>query len=268
MEELLDRLRELKPKLLKLDEKRFTTGHEWEELDKAMNIIFNPNNPYGLNADKRLLIFWMCCILDRQAEVERVWNEGVLQSVEYIQGERRKYPKIRLNENHHFKRTEETLKKYNNSFTKWFASKIEKLEPYGKGSLYKFTYEVFNELLQPRSISDALELAKGKPGLLGEWKRLWMFIMFLRRDKSYVKKLVEDALTLLPKGERILEIWYNDDLFNPIESELPVDRRVINNFKRKFRVKATEKQIGKIAHIFGVQEGIPPSVLDVLYLEG
>ena len=265
LEEIFDELKKLKPHLLKRDKERFTTGFEWEELDGAMNIIFNPDNKFGLDADKRLLIFWMCCILDRQAKVKKVWNNGVLQSVEYIQRTRKNYPKIRFDESENFRKTEKTLRNYDNSFIKWFASKIEKLKPYGEGSLYKFTYEVFNDLLAGSTTT--IELQYGKPGLLGEWKRLWMFIMFLRRDKSYIKKLVEEAFSLLPNGKKLAKTWYNDKLFNPIESELPVDNRIKNSFKNIFKIKFTEKEIGRIAHKFGRQEKIPPSTLDVLYLE-
>ena len=263
--EILSKLKRLKPLLLELDEKRFTSGYEWQGFNGAMDILFNPDNRYGLDADKRLLVFWICCVLDRQAPVEKVWNDGVDQSIDYLQHRRREYPQFRFDESRYLRKTEETLRRYDNSFIKWFASKIEELKPYGKGSLYRFTYKVLNELLGAYHY-EAYKLRSGRVGLLGCWKRLWMFIMFLRRDKSYIEELVKEAFTSLPSGVKLLEIWYNDKLFSPMESELPVDRRVKNAFADIFGVQLSERRVAKIAHKFGEQEGVPPSILDVLYL--
>jgi len=263
--EILSKLKRLKPNFLELDEKRFASGYTWKKFNGAMDILFNPENRYGLNADKRLLVFWMCCVLDRQVPVEKVWNEGVNQSIDYLQHKRREYPRLRFDESCYLRKTEETLREYDNSFIKWFASKIEELRPYGKGSLYRFTYKVLNELLGAYP-DEAYKLQLGKVGLLGHWKRLWMFIMFLRRDRSYIQGVVKDAFTSLSGGVKLLEIWYDNKLFSPTESELPVDRRVKNTFADIFRVQLSERRIAEIAHRFSEQERVPPSILDVLYL--
>ncbi len=96
--EILSKLKRLKPYFLELNEKRFASGYTWKRFNGVLDVLFKPENQHGLNADKRLLAFLMCCVLDRQVPVEKVWSEGVNQSIDYIQHKRRECPQLRLNE--------------------------------------------------------------------------------------------------------------------------------------------------------------------------
>ncbi|MHA1596007.1 MAG: hypothetical protein ACTSXX_14955, partial [Candidatus Baldrarchaeia archaeon] len=268
-EHILKELLRRKDELIERDKYRFETGYEWKNFKGAMNVIFNDGNSFGLNADKRLLIFWICCILDRQVPVEKVWNDGVYMTVKFInRGFKPPYPKLRCNEDIYIEKTVNTLSKseYGGSLARWFINTIRSLKPYGKGTLYRFCYRVFSELLDPSNYYDSYKLKNGEVGLLGRWKRLWMFVMFLKRDNSYIRRLLEAAVRPLPHGDEVLRIWYDENCFSSLECELPVDRRIKEAFEMKFNFRANERKIAELAHIFGEKAGVSPSVLDVMFL--
>ncbi|MCD6514645.1 MAG: hypothetical protein J7L07_06945 [Candidatus Odinarchaeota archaeon] len=269
-DEVLEELLRYKDEFIEKDKKRFETGDEWREFHGAMDILFNDRNSYGLDSDERLLAFWFCCILDRRVPVWKVWNNGVYEVAKFIKrGFTPPYPRVRLDESSYIGRTLGTLRKrkYGCSFSRWFIDKIRSLKPYGKGSLYRFVYGVFRELLGSPGFYDDYRLKDGRAGLLGAWKRLWMFVMFLRRDKSFVKQLLGEAVSSFSGGEEVFQIWYDESCFSSLECELPVDARIVNAFEKRFNFRGNKRDVAKIAHWFGKKAGVSPSVLDVMFLE-
>jgi len=51
--------------------------------------------------------------------------------------------------------------------------------------------------ISPSLVANLKRLQQGHLGLLGSWKRMWMLLMFMRRDRSWVRCLVDRARGLV-----------------------------------------------------------------------
>jgi hypothetical protein len=99
------------------------------------------------------------------------------------------------------------------------------------------------------------------------YKRLWMLVMYLRRDLHVVKCLVKRALETAPYGKEASELWYNDSCFTPQECELPVDGRVLSAWC-KFSFLAAEppmvERIALEARQLARSAGVAPCSFDAI----
>lgn len=103
-------------------------------------------------------------------------------------------------------------------------------------------------------------------------KRLWMFIMMLRRDPA-ILEVFKDALVEVygeEKGKELHYIWTDNDYYNPSEIELPGDRWNVRVFKMMRLVDENVKEgdiekIRRIARELAQQHEIFPSVFDVTF---
>ena len=99
------------------------------------------------------------------------------------------------------------------------------------------------------------------------YKRLWMLIMYLRRDKGVVRCLLRRALDRVPNGMQAFDSWIDEGYFDPNECELPVDTRVLSGWK-KFglfdppaqKVKEVAEQARKLAR----EKGVAPASFDAI----
>jgi hypothetical protein len=62
-----------------------------------------------------------------------------------------------------------------------------------------------------------------------------MLYMFIRRDQGIVRCLLERALSSEASESKALRAWYDERLFPSLESELPVDQRMLTIGAELFR---------------------------------
>ena len=114
--------------------------------------------------------------------------------------------------------------------------------------------------------SNINRLAMGYPELIGEWKRVWMFLMFLRRDKTIIKNLLTKAVGNKKGGISALDYWYDSEYFNENESELLVDVRVKDAWPQLWGFgKQSEKTVGFNANKIADKYHVPPSAFDIIF---
>jgi len=261
----------------RMDKLRFDTGDEWGEptiFHTVRRLIFSNPNP-----DEGLLLFTLSCWLDMQAAYTTVWTTYLRQTKLWVDG---KGPIPRGNFCHtttHLLLTRRSIEKYK-GIGQWFVQKItEIVEKHGheKGNVYRLAGEICSDLY---SKPDAASLLRS--GFLpnnfsgGDHKRFWMFMMFIRRDNSVIKCLFTRALERFDKGQRAIRYWYDPEYFDPIECELPVDRRVSANWNSAFgRLKMPDFQTENTSHVakkarsLAQENGFSPSVFDaILFYSG
>ena len=277
----LNSLSELLGKARIVDQLRFDTGDEWGEpsiCQSVSNLIFCNPDP-----DEGLLLFMSGCWLDMLASYTVVWSQYLEQAKNWMDG---KGPVPRGGFRHttsHLLLTRGSLEKYGNVGL-WFVRNINEIaETYGKakGNIYRFAGELCSDFYSKPEVVDYLRNG-ALPNLFsgGDHKRFWMFLMFLRRDNSVVKCLFERALQKFEGGQEALQYWYNNEYFNPIECELPVDTWVLNNWNGifgklklpNFQTKGTSQAdraiVASRARNLAAKNGISPSTLDAIMFYG
>jgi hypothetical protein len=155
-------------------------------------------------------------------------------------------------------------------FGRYFAETVNAIaanHPNGIRNTWRFVARLAEDLTKPgQTTRDALRnLQAGiyRPVL---YKRAWMLTMILRRDQGIVRCLLERALTSEPRGTDALRAWYDDSLFPSLESELPVDQRILTIGAELFRTSSpTMETIMTRAHEWGQHHGLAPSTLDSLF---
>ncbi|MFH1918630.1 MAG: hypothetical protein ABIP48_01910 [Planctomycetota bacterium] len=264
-DELFAKMDVLKPKIIELDRRRFVEGEEWRrgDLPELQRILFD--NADNLSAETRFLAFWLCCVIDRQVSYETVWTEGLHRILEYML-HNGPIPQLRFDESRHILATMGSIDECGKSLSRWFINVIDSLaQTRQPGNLRRMTGRIARYLLGLTYI-EVSHLDNGSPGLLGTWKRLWMFVMFVRRDQTRIRKLIEEVF--IESGRReLIDIWYDDEVFSQTESELPVDGRV-NGFFDGLGFSGDLEEIGRASHEWGGNNKLPPSVLDVVFVPG
>jgi len=272
---------------MKLDELRFRNTIDWKEL--APNIHKNEN----LKNSEKIFLFWLCSVIDQFYNYEKIWTDGeramliVLKTCnsssdfEALLSDIRKDKKgnviadIPLNEENFtlvrddFLRIKNTLDYLANSkyegdlhtrFIKLLGDAISSIE--GSHRMLKFAHLLNCTLWENSrflSVSEReLEKFRNK-----QRKRLWMFIMFLRRDPSILRIFEKALLEVYGKieGKRIFSIWIDEEKFSQKEIELPGDMWNIRLFKAMGIRKNARRTARKLSKIYGIS----PSVFDVTF---
>ena len=249
---------------------RFLNSYEWYEPETypfTRDLIFENKNPL-----KGLLLFTLCCWMDMQMNYKIVWSTQLekancwVDNPKYCPIPRGSFPATTPN----ICKTLEVSQSYG-SIVSWFSEKILYIaKENGKcdGNLYRFLGFVMKELLEPSyTLRDTINnLKNGNCGLLGNWKRVWMFLMFIRRDQNIIKNLFSIALESVDNGKEALKYWYDNNYFSEKESELPVDVRVQSVWPKMFNESNLDtKEIGIRAHNLALKYNIPPSAFDAIF---
>lgn len=142
----------------------------------------------------------------------------------------------------------------------------------GKNGIFKFTYFVSRGLFDYKESFDIvypsdydLKTFKHKPR-----KRVWMFVMILKREPPVIR-LLGDALTETSgedEGGRLLNIWTNPRLFDPLELQMPSDMWNQRLFKALGSKVGLKGGIKREAERLGLRYGIFPSAFDVTFSIG
>jgi hypothetical protein len=261
----------------RMDKLRFDSGDEWGEptiFQTVRRLIFGNPDP-----DEGLLLFTLACWLDMQAAYTTVWTTYLRQTKLWIDG---KGPVPRGGFCHtttHLLLTRRSTEKYK-GIGQWFVQKITEIaEKHGheKGNVYRLAGELCSDLYSKPEVADSLMngfLPNSFSG--GNHKRFWMYMMFLRRDNSIVRCLFTRALSKLDNGQKAVQYWYDPEYFDPMECELPVDRRVLANWNSIFaKLRKPNLQtentslVAMKARSMSREAGIPPSALDaILFYSG
>jgi hypothetical protein len=261
------------------DRHRFTYGKEWAEtpqINQIRRCIFGNDNPSA-----GLLLFVLSCWLDLQASYKVVWSTYLDQADRWIQLHAWKNSENGLPRGNykqtktHLLKTINTLSspKYNHSFAEWFTyTVIDIVDQNGSnnGNIYRFVSKVCNDLYEASNGNFLNSVTKGNlqdTYAHQHYKRLWMLVMFLRRDKTVIQCLLKRSLQQEQNGQRALDYWYNEHFFNPIECELPTDSRVQASWmKLKFLgpTLKTAEQVAMSARMLARKNNISPSTFDAI----
>src|SRR6266481_3266662 len=205
----------------------------------------------------------------------RVWTLRLSQLASWIAGETHhadglKFAFDRRNTAPHAWRTWQKCGA--SGFESWFTNTVNRIvaqgSPSGRGNFRKFVAELIRDLMRP---NDSLHKTVRNSLVSGDYgcvmlKRAWMLAMFLRRDQGIIKCLLERHVQRVEGGPDAQKSWYVDNIFPEAESELPVDKRIMELGRELFEdLGMTKEQIADAAHRWGLIHRRAPSVLDALF---
>lgn len=259
-----------------LDSLRWGNGPEWgneQTAGECRELVFRRPPDRG-GPQRGLALFLMACWLDRRVHYEVVWADWHRGLDEWLCGPPDNEPPGRYSlDKEHVRATRRVEEQTPGGVAGWFARQVIGIsETHGSqhGNTYRLLGHMMLELLGnlgQDARRRAERLANGNEVLIA-YKRAWMALMFLRRDRTLVRCLVERALQALPgnEGERAHRLWYDGNYFTETESQLPVDVRVKEGVKILFPGWGnTESRIMRAARNFADQHIMPSSTFDVLF---
>jgi len=290
MSEKLDKDRFVKV-CVKLDELRFKNTIDWGRL--GVNIHKNSQLTYS----ERMFLFWLCSMIDQFYSYEKVWTDGEeamltmlkenpssFSDVSKVMHNLRKDKlgrmmadipiskgsfKLIRDEYLRIKNTFDYISRLDIDENKSLSFKFVKLlgnaiiEFKGKNGILKLTKFLNDSLWENASVKSLspLDLEEFRRE---QRKRLWMFIMFLRRDPSILKIFRGTLIEVYGKidGEKLFSIWTNEECFSRNEIELPSDVWNERLFKAIIGIRGDAK---KEARKLAQEYGISPSVFDVTF---
>ena len=220
------------------DRLRFQSSAEWVEPPIARQVedtIFR--NP---DADEGLLLFILSAWLDLQTSYKYVWNELLVRTQQWVRSTAWSDPEADVPRGGfqltrpHLLKSVATLAQpaYGRSLAAWLTSSILAIAQRNgprKGNLYRFVSRICTDLYEAKdeTFTDHLREGELPDDYMGtHYKRLWMLIMFLKRDEVAIRCILRRALGGSGAGKEALRYWESDLYFDPLESELPVDTRV------------------------------------------
>lgn len=241
------------------DRLRFGSSPEWSEppiaAQVAESIFRNPDPAEGL------LLFILSAWLDLQAPYVRVWNQMLVRAQSWLHGFAWSDPDKNLPRGNfspvrpHMLKTTEALSRpgFSRSAAAWFAASILDIAHKNgprRGNTYRFVSVVCRDLYEAKDGRFTASIARGELPLdyAGtHYKRLWMLMMFLRRDQHVIRCLLRRAMASVAGGEEALGYWINDLYFDPLELELPVDARVRASWQALPFVSPAKKSVEVVA---------------------
>jgi hypothetical protein len=280
----------------KLDELRFTNTVNWGILGK--NIFKN----LGLKPSTRLLLFWLCSIIDQFYGYVTIWTNGERAMLKLIQNNPKSFSEVdekirnqrrdsRGNvtgdifiDGRRFRLVRDDYRRIKNTFA--FLAKCGGQEIgfgikfvdilgelivgcQGKNGIQKMAYLLDGWMFSNTPVSSdptlfELQRFREKPR-----KRLWMFIMFLRRDPAILNLFRKALLEVYGDntGNTLFSIWNDEDKFDPKEIELPGDMWNQRLFKALLSELPTfiKQKPKQAARQLALTYNVSPSIFDVTF---
>ena len=262
--------------VVSLDQQRFNgprskASPEWGQPQTApatVRYIFRAPDPAHA-----LTLFVLACWYDAQEQYVTVWSRRIAQLDEWMSSPGRSEATLPSARSGPWTRSiawKTWQRCESGGFPEWFAGTINSIAEGNHvpaGNAHRVIGRLARELTNPgqgtRGAFAALEAGHYAPAM---FKRAWMLMMFLRRDQGIIRCLVERALAGATRGAEAAERWYDDRLFSQLESELPVDRRMLTIGRELFGAPSPdEAAVLSQAHSWGQEHGLSPSTLDVLF---
>ncbi len=258
--------------LIWLDFIRHNYSAEWylpHVVSNAQKYIFNNQNP-----NQGLLIFTLLNFINAGVNPKTVGSKLLRDLYMWVNG-RGPQPRTRYRTANIWTANIHTSLSHM-PIGYWFADtviRIVKKHGKSKGNMYRFAGSLCTSLLGYGSGNHMVRaLLNGLPPT-SHIKRLWMYLMFIRRDNYLIKDLVVRALksSSHPNWKDALCYWYDNNYFDEKEIELPVDNRVMDAWNNiigrlcpQYKGKTPQK-IAQVARGVARKYGVPPSVFDVLF---
>ena len=228
---------------------------------------------FGADPARALTLFVLACWYDAQEQYVTVWSRRIAQLDEWIDSPGKSESSLPSARSGPWTRSIawKTWQQCEpGGFSMWFARTINVIaeaNPGSSGNAHRFIGRLARELTNPgqttRGAFAALEAGRYSPAM---FKRAWMLTMFLRRDQGIIRCLVERSLSGVPRGAEAVERWFDDRLFPQLESELPVDKRMLTIGRELFGAPSLdEAAVMSRAHSWGQAHSLPPSTLDALF---
>lgn len=283
----------------KLDELRFVGTTDWGLL--GQNIFKNSR----LASPTRLFLFWLCSIIDQFYRYVTIWTNGEKAMLELIEDSPQSFSDVEekmknvrkdrkgnticdiftntgkfvlvRDDYERIKNTFEFLehrgdqqKDFGVLFVKTLVELLSKCP--GENGILKLAYFLDGWMFSGITISTNPSVAELR--LLQEEprKRLWMFIMLLRRDPAVLNLFRSALIEAYDEnvGNNVFNTWNDENLFDPKGIELPGD--MWN--KRLFAALLSElpaflekspREARSLARVLASQYAISPSIFDVTF---
>lgn len=275
---------------IKLDELRFAGTIDWGSL--ARNIFHNPS----LTASDRILLFWLCSAIDQFYPYEWIWTIGERAMLRIIERKPSRLSDLEdvivdgriINiDGNRFILVRDDLERIKNTvkfllsyyeidgslstkLVHFLGQLIEKFQ--GTNGTLKLAYYLNEHLWHGKPYTPPnpqVSMRELNKFINKSRKRLWMFLMFLRRDPA-VMNLLKNALIEVygeDKGNQLYNIWTSEEKFTTKQLQLPADmwnQRLFNTLlKTAIPGKITDAK--KIARQLAQKYNISPTVFDVTF---
>lgn len=283
----------------KLDELRFAGTIDWGLL--GPNIFRN----FKLPASTRLFLLWLCSMIDQFYGYVTIWTNGEKAMLELIEDSprsfsdaREKMRNFRIDRRENticdisfetgkftlvrddYRRIENTFKfleHYGNQQTGLDVRFVKALGELlarccGKNGILKMAYFLDGWMFSGIDVSQNPSSAELQRFRRKPRKRLWMFIMFSRRDPSVLNLFRRALIEAYGKkrGNDLFNIWNDQAMFDPKEIELPGDMWNNRLFAALLSelppfLKKSPKEARSMARELAAQYAISPSVFDVTF---
>jgi len=283
----------------KLDELRFAGTTDWGSL--GQNIFKNSR----LAPSTRLLLFWLCSMIDQFYRYVTIWTNGEKAMLKLIEDSPQSFLDVKEKMKNarqdrkgnticdisidtgkfalvrdDYKRIKNTFeflehrgdqqKAFGVLFVKTLAELLSKC--HGENGILKLTYFLNGWMFNSTAVSANPSIAELRMLQEEPRKRLWMFIMLLRRDPA-VLNLFRSALTEAygeNVGSNLFNMWKDENLFDPREIELPGDmwnKRLFAALLSELPafLKKSPKEARSLARALASQYAISPSVFGVTF---
>jgi hypothetical protein len=267
---------------IKLDELRFKNPISFEGIDNLR-----------IKSAEKIYLLWLCSMIDQFYPYETIWESGkkamhtLLKANSFDAakkmmkniGKDKKgdiVADIPINNEKTFKLVRDDYIRIKNTFD--FLSTFEDgdipsrfvkflgnciLAFQGKG-IHELAYYL-NSCLWNNSPVESFSEKEVREFLDMRRKRLWMFIMFLKRNPSTLFRKALMEVYGEKEGEKLFSLWKDDKKFDPKEIELPGDVWNIRLFEY---LEISKKNARQKARELASKFNISPSVFDVTFQIG
>jgi hypothetical protein len=220
-----------------------------------------------------LTLFVLACWYDAQEQYVTVWSRRIAQLDQWMHSREKSEATLPSARSGPWTRSiawKTWQRCESGGFQEWLAGTINSIAEGSHGpagNTYRLIGRLARELTSPgqttRGAFAALEAGHYSPAM---FKRAWMLMMFLRRDQGVIRCVLERSLAGAARGAEAVERWYDDGVFSQLESELPVDKRMLTIGRELFGTPSSdEAAVLSQAHSWGQEHGLAPSTLDALF---
>jgi len=283
----------------KLDELRFAGTTDWGLL--GQNIFRNSRSA----PSTRLFLLWLCSMIDQFYGYASVWTNGEKAMLRLIEDSPRSFSDVEekmknirkdprgnticdipietgkftlvRDDYKRIRHTFEFLERYRSQQKDFGTLFVETLAELlsrcaGENGILKLAYFLDGWIFSGRALSTNPSIGELRVFQENPRKRLWMFIMLLRRDPA-VLNLFREALIETRKenfGNNLFNIWIDANMFDPKEIELPGDmwnKRLFAALLSKLPLflEKSPKDARILARELASRYAISPSVFDVTF---
>jgi hypothetical protein len=259
--------------IVTLDRRRFSLANDVASPEWGHPLTSTATQRFIFNdCSHALTLFILTCWYDAAEDYTTVWTTRLEHLAEWLSQSfpsRETLPSARFDDWKKASVWTTWQRCQSHQFAEWFITTVNGIaddNPGGTANLRRFARAMAVDLT-----AIGTSTKQGMDNLANRfvpvlYKRVWMAVMFLRRDQGIIRSLLQRDTLNIDRSSRALERWYDDRVFPPTESELPVDARMLRIGRRLFSLPAQNGQaIMQAAHDWGAKHRLAPSTIDSLF---